>query len=89
MTFVPFNVMLQQRTPEAMIGRVFGTVTSITSAASVIGPIFGGTLVTAFGPSPAYMLSGGLMAVIGLLLLVFRPMIMKKDYRSTEGITVG
>ncbi|SDG43753.1 Predicted arabinose efflux permease, MFS family [Fontibacillus panacisegetis] len=89
MTFVPFNVMLQQKTPEAMIGRVFGTVTSITSAASVLGPVFGGTLVTAFGPAPAFIISGGLMAVIGLLLLVFRPMIMKRDYRGTEGITVG
>ncbi|MNP06637.1 enterobactin exporter EntS [compost metagenome] len=90
MTFVPFNVMLQQKTPEAMIGRVFGTVTSITSAASVLGPVFGGMLVTAFGPSPAFMLSGGLMAVIGLLLLVFRPMIMKREFggRETEGVTV-
>lgn len=89
MTFVPFNVMLQQRTPEAMIGRVFGTVTSITSAASVLGPVFGGSLVTAFGPAPAFMLSGGLMALIGLLLLLFRPAIMKRDLRSVEPVMLS
>lgn len=84
MILIPFNTTLQQKTPERMIGRVFGTVTSITSAASVLGPVLGGALVTAFGPAPAFMLSGGLMAVIGLLALAFRPIIMKKDSKAIE-----
>lgn len=80
MTFIPFQVMLQQRTPEAMTGRVFGTVSSLTSTATLIGPLFGGSLVTAFGPEPAFILSGCLMAVIGFLLLAFAPAIMKRDH---------
>ncbi|MEF2966170.1 MFS transporter [Paenibacillus sp. M1] len=79
MTFIPFQVVLQQRTPEALTGRVFGTVSSVTSVSSVIGPLFGGYLVTAFGPSPAFILSGGLMALIGMLLLLFMPLIIKRD----------
>lgn len=86
MTLIPFNIALQQKTPEHMIGRVFGTVTSITSAASVLGPVLGGALVTAFGPAPAFMLSGGLMVLIGLLVLVLRPIIMKNEPRAELGI---
>ncbi len=79
MTFIPFQVTLQQRTPEAVTGRVFGTVSSLTSTATLIGPLFGGSLVTAFGPEPAFIVSGSLMAVIGFLLLSIAPAIMKRD----------
>lgn len=79
MTFIPFQVTLQQRTPEAVTGRVFGTVSSLTSTATLIGPLFGGSLVTAFGPEPAFILSGSLMAVMGFLLLSIAPAIMKRD----------
>ncbi|WP_232729809.1 MFS transporter [Paenibacillus phocaensis] len=84
MTFIPFQVMLQQRTPEAVTGRVFGTVSSLTSTATLIGPLFGGSLVTAFGPEPAFILSGCLMAAIGCLLLLFAPAIMKRDRGAVE-----
>ncbi|RCX16191.1 putative MFS family arabinose efflux permease [Fontibacillus phaseoli] len=83
LTFIPFQVALQQRTPESLTGRVFGTVTSVTSAASVIGPILGGYLVTAIGPQFAFILSGGLMALFGVLLLIFKPMILKRDKSAT------
>ncbi len=84
MTFIPFQVTLQQRTPESLTGRVFGTVTSITSAAAVIGPLVGGFLVTVFGPAPAFILSGGLVALIGLLVLLFKPLILKRDHASSQ-----
>lgn len=84
LVFIPFQVMLQKRTPESLTGRVFGAVTSLTSTASVLGPICGGLLVTTFGPAPAFMLSGSLMAVIGLMLLMFRPVIMKRDREVSE-----
>lgn len=84
LTFIPFQVTLQKRTPEAMTGRVFGTVSSVTSGAAVIGPILGGYLVTMFGPEPAYILSGGLMTLIGLALLVFRKPIIERDKASLQ-----
>ncbi|WP_375143035.1 MFS transporter [Paenibacillus sp. D2_2] len=79
MTFIPFQVMLQQRTPEALIGRVFGAVTSVTSTAALIGPIVGGYLVTTFGPQIAFIISGSLVALIGCVLLVFKSVILKHD----------
>ncbi|HEY4391931.1 MAG TPA: MFS transporter [Paenibacillus sp.] len=79
MTFIPFQVMLQQRTPEALIGRVFGTVTSVTSTAALIGPVVGGYLVTTFGPQIAFIISGSLVALIGCVLLMFKSTILKRD----------
>lgn len=84
LTFIPFQVTLQQRTPEAMTGRVFGTVSSVTSAAAVIGPLCGGYLVTMFGPEPAYILSGGLMTLLGLVLLLFRKPIIERDQAALQ-----
>lgn len=84
LTFIPFQIALQKRTPEAMTGRVFGTVSSVTSAAAVIGPLCGGYLVTMFGPESAYMLSGGLMTLLGLILMVLRKPIIERDEASLQ-----
>ncbi|MFX3636062.1 MAG: MFS transporter [Candidatus Pristimantibacillus sp.] len=77
-TFIPFQVTLQQRTPEQYTGRVFGTVTSVMSTASVIGPLCGGFLVTAFGAPLAFFLSGGIMFMIAIVLLLFKNSIMQR-----------
>lgn len=79
LAFIPFQSMLQQRTPEAYTGRVFGTIASLTSAAVVLGPVAGGALVTASGPIPAFILSGMLTLLIGVMLLFLRAGIERKD----------
>ncbi|WP_379158565.1 MFS transporter [Paenibacillus sp. sgz5001063] len=76
---IPFNSMLQRRTPEAYTGRVFGIVGSLTSAAVILGPIAGGALVTASGPVSAFIVSGVLAALLGASLLFLRPGIEKRD----------
>ncbi|GGA32662.1 MFS transporter [Paenibacillus physcomitrellae] len=80
MTFIPFQTELQKRTPERLTGRVFGTVNSILSSASLIGPLVGGYLVTSFGAFVAFKISGGLVAALGLVLLVSKTVIMKRDH---------
>lgn len=85
-TFIPFQIMLQQRTPVHLTGRVFGTVTSVTSTASVVGPLFGGLLVTAFGPAPAFVLSGSVVMLIGALLLIFTRSIMSRDRETAAPV---
>ncbi|QAY67899.1 MFS transporter [Paenibacillus protaetiae] len=71
MTFLPFQITVQQHTPESLTGRVFGTVSSVTSSAVLLGPLLGGLLVTAYGVTTAFLLSGSIMAGIGILLLLF------------------
>lgn len=79
MTFIPFQVVLQQRTPEHLIGRVFGTVGSLTTSASIIGPVLGGFLVTVYGPVPAFLLSGLLLFILGCIVIVLKNTIEQKD----------
>ncbi|OKP99915.1 MFS transporter [Paenibacillus sp. P46E] len=79
---IPFNSMLQCRTPEAYTGRVFGIVGSLTSAAVILGPVAGGALVTVSGPVTAFIVSGMLAALLGASLLFLRPGIEKRDKAS-------
>ncbi|MHA6534510.1 MFS transporter [Paenibacillus sp. BAC0078] len=76
---IPFNSMLQKRTPEAYTGRIFGIIGSLTSAAVILGPIAGGALVTASGPISAFIVSGVLAALLGALLLFLRTGIENRD----------
>jgi MFS family permease len=84
LAFIPFQSMLQLRTPEAYTGRVFGTVGSFTSAAVILGPVAGGALVTASGPVPAFFLSGMLTLLLGMALLILRTRIERKDAVSVQ-----
>ena len=79
LVFIPFYSMLQRRTPEAYTGRVFGTVNSLTSAAVILGPVIGGALVTSAGPVSAFVVSGVLAALLGVIMLVLRGKIENKD----------
>lgn len=79
MAFIPFQTMLQLRTPVTLTGRVFGTVNSLTSVAVILGPVLGGVLVTAYGPNLAFIVSGSLMFLMGLGVLSARMWIEKKD----------
>jgi MFS family permease len=89
LAFIPFNSMLQQRTPAEYTGRVFGTISSLTSAAVILGPVAGGALVTASGPVSAFILSGLLTGLMGLGLLILRGNIERRDeaaIKKQEGI---
>lgn len=77
--FVPFQAMLQKRTPVEYTGRVFGTANSLTSAAVILGPIAGGALVTASGPVAAFIVSGLLTVLLGFGVLLLRGYIERKD----------
>lgn len=81
MTFIPFQVELQRQTPERFTGRVFGTVSSLTSTAALIGPVIGGFFVSSFGASSAFMIAGVLMACVGSILLFFKNFILKRQER--------
>lgn len=69
---VPFQILLQEQTPEAMTGRVFGTVGSVMTASNIMGPVVGGFLVTSFGVIPAFICSSILMTLLGLVYVLKR-----------------
>lgn len=86
LVFIPFNAMLQRRTPEAYTGRVFGTVNSLTSAGVILGPVAGGALVTAAGPVAAFIVSGVLAAALGAAMLILRGRIESSDKAATRAV---
>jgi MFS family permease len=91
MVMIPFQAGAQKRTPVKMTGRVFGTVHSAATAASILGPLAGAFLVTALGVNTAFMIAGGLIMVIGLVTLTVKNGIERRDQivAQSNGITQG
>ncbi|BCG57211.1 MFS transporter [Paenibacillus sp. URB8-2] len=85
LVFIPFQSMLQKRTPEAYTGRVFGTVNSLASASVILGPVAGGALVTASGPVAAFIVSGLLTLLLGAAMLTLRGYIDRRDQAAGAG----
>ncbi|AHV95478.1 MFS transporter [Paenibacillus sabinae] len=85
LVFIPFQSMLQKRTPAAYTGRVFGTVNSLASASVILGPVAGGALVTASGPVAAFIVSGLLTLLLGAVMLTLRGYIDRRDQAAGAG----
>ncbi|MFS0873823.1 MFS transporter [Paenibacillus xylanilyticus] len=86
---VPFQILLQERTPEAMTGRVFGTVGSVMTASNIMGPVVGGFLVTSFGVIPAFVCSGILLTLLGLVYVLKRKQSKIEGTLVTETVAAG
>lgn len=71
LVFIPFQSTAQQNTPSHLTGRVFGTVGSLTTGASLLGPAVGGILVTAIGVVAAYLVTASALILIGAMGLLF------------------
>ncbi|MBY0095442.1 MFS transporter [Mesobacillus maritimus] len=70
LVFVPFQTAVQLETPVHLTGRVFGVINSVTTTATIIGPLLGGYLATVLGVVPTFIITASLLivaAVIGYL----------------------
>ncbi|WP_186576209.1 MFS transporter [Aquibacillus kalidii] len=65
--FVPFQAAVQVDTPVDMTGRVFGVVNSVTTTATIVGPLLGGWLSTIIGVIPTFIITASLLIVISLI----------------------
>ncbi|CAA9558933.1 MAG: hypothetical protein AVDCRST_MAG43-1740 [uncultured Thermomicrobiales bacterium] len=66
------GTLLQQTTPEHLLGRVSGLVRAGAMVATPIGMLLGGTLIAALTYSGSFLLSAGLMLAIFVALVVNR-----------------
>lgn len=82
--FIPFNVSVQTNTPSHMIGRVSGTVNSITTFASIIGMISGGILVEILGVRVTFILAGSILSLVGLAVILAKIFLLKNDQTLIE-----
>ncbi|TWV53743.1 MFS transporter [Streptomyces misionensis] len=59
-------------TPDALQGRVVGTVYLLGSGANVLGPLLGGLTLQAWGGTPTLVVIGGLLAVLAVAAALSR-----------------
>jgi MFS family permease len=86
MAVIPFNVLSQKKTPVQYTGRVFGTINSVTTLAVIIGLVIGGTLSVFCGVVLTFILSGGLLIIIGFCTVLIRKKIERRDQIGAESI---
>ncbi|WP_273834330.1 MFS transporter [Guptibacillus sedimenti] len=64
--FVPFQANVQVDTPVHMTGRVFGVINSVTTTATIIGPLLGGWLSTIIGVIPTFLITASLLVLLSV-----------------------
>ncbi|OZM58331.1 hypothetical protein CIB95_01815 [Lottiidibacillus patelloidae] len=68
---IPFQTAAQKETPVNYSGRVFGTINSIFTLATIGGTISGGILVTLIGINKVFVMSGGTLFAVGLSIALY------------------
>lgn len=87
---ITFNYCLQKETPPHMTGRVFGIQSTILSAVMIGAPLLGGTLVQLAGPSRIFFNFGIVIALIGVLGMMFGRVLWPAEIekRESSGVAV-
>lgn len=78
------NLAMQNRTPEALRGRVVGVMGSAAYAAGPLGYLIAGPLVEAWGPQPVFILMTSLLLVVSIAT-VFLPVLRHLDDPAVPG----
>lgn len=68
---ITYTYCLQKETPPHMIGRVFGIQSTVSSGVMIGAPLLGGLLVQAAGPGRIFLNFGIVIALIGVLGVLF------------------
>jgi MFS family permease len=84
LVFIPFQAAVQKRTPVEFTGRVFGTLNSVTTMSTILGPVVGGILVTTCGVVGAFVGCGIALVMLGLFILAMRNKIELRDANVAE-----
>ncbi|MFD0048088.1 MFS transporter [Actinomycetes bacterium NPDC127524] len=86
LVFVPFQASVQIETPVHLTGRVFGVINSVTTTATIIGPLLGGWLSTFLGVAPSFMITASLLVLVSLIGFFTKSKIerSKKDVSESQ-----
>jgi MFS family permease len=84
LVFIPFQAAMQMRTPVEFTGRVFGTLNSVMTLSTILGPVVGGILVTTGGVVGAFIGCGVALVILGLFILAMRNKIEPRDANVAE-----
>ena len=84
LVFIPFQAAVQTDTPVNMTGRVFGVLNSVTTTATIIGPLAGGLLATVLGVIPTFVITGLLLVMVSVVGLIFKRKIERGRVNVSE-----
>lgn len=84
LVFIPFQAAVQTDTPVHMTGRVFGVLNSVTTTATIIGPLAGGLLATVLGVIPTFVITGLLLVTVSIVGLIFKGKIERGRVNVSE-----
>ncbi len=76
---IPITYYIQVATPDAFRGRVMSLFGMVSQAVAPIGMLIGGWLLSQMGPAPMFLVMGGGMGVMCLLLLASRPFLAARQ----------
>lgn len=85
LVFIPFQTIAQRNTPAELSGRVFGVIGSMTTAASLLGPVAGALVITAFGPILGFLVTGFGLIALGITTTVLKNWIEPRRAHVSEG----
>ncbi|GFZ26284.1 multidrug efflux MFS transporter [Lactobacillus corticis] len=78
------NALIATETPKSNSGQALGTISSATTAGTLLGPLIGGALTSIFSYRVTFMITGGLLLFASILVLFlvhetdFEPVTEKK-----------
>lgn len=87
--FMPFfgtaeTVLIQEQVPENMLGRVFSIIQIIASAVLPLGMVLFGPLADIVSIEWIMIVTGSLMAVLGIYIFMNKKLMKLNDYRHME-----
>jgi predicted MFS family arabinose efflux permease len=68
---IPFQTAAQKETPVEYSGRVFGTINSVFTLATIGGTLSGGILVSLIEINKVFIISGVSLSFVGLLIVMY------------------
>ncbi|WYP26994.1 MFS transporter [Alkalihalobacillus sp. FSL W8-0930] len=80
------TILTQKQTPVDKTGRVFGFINSLTTFGMLLGIITGGLLSEGFGVVVAFILSGSLLIVLGLVTIPVKYVVERRHIHVSESI---
>ncbi|MGN7312277.1 MFS transporter [Alkalicoccobacillus gibsonii] len=80
------NILAQKQTPVDKTGRVFGFINSLTTFGMLLGIVTGGLLSEGFGVVVAFILSGSLLIILGLVTIPVKYVVERRHIHVSESI---
>jgi MFS family permease len=85
--FVPYGYVLLRETPEELMGRVSASANAVATTAQLVAPPLGAAVAEWRGVGFVFVVSGAILALIGVVVLVMRLPLKEDPESARPGLT--